>query len=252
MTEFFSTFSGYNNENAMLRWLQNYGASHVPGALAQFNSDDTIREVRSALDAFMARTPGLSQMLPAKRDYFGRIQDVKVGWPYSIVQPFGASQTKPDPVMHEIYRLGQSNAQAKFSEMSNQYTIAGKAVDLKSIKNDAGVTAYDRMNELMQTVKPVGHSKTFHDELQATMNGPRYQLGKESDTLDGTPGTIGFRVQQVKALEYAYRAAALDKVKDEYKTQLGIESALKDKINTKVGKAKVGAGLYDKILDITK
>jgi hypothetical protein len=252
MTEFFSTFSGYNNEAALVRWFQNYTASHVPGVLSQFNSDDTVREVRSTLDAIMARIPGLSQQLPAKRDYFGNIHDTKVGFPWSIIQPLAASETKVDPVMNELNRLSVSNAQTKFDEPEHLMTIAGKKVDLKTVKNADGVTAYDRMNELMKTVKPAGKTRNFHDELDHVMSQPRYQLGKDNDTLDGSPLFVGYRTQAVKKEEGEYRKAALDAVKNEFKGPLGIESAMKDRINSQIGRKKVGAGLWDKVLELNK
>lgn len=254
MTEFFSTFSGYNSEDQMLRWVQNYTASHVPGIVSSMNPDDTVREVRSTLDAIMARIPGLSQTLPAKRDYFGNIHDVRVGYPLTMINPFSMSETKADPVMNELSRLSTSEAKTSFEAPASTYTIAGKQQDLKTIKNDQGVTAYDRMNELMKTVSPPGHSgKNFHDYLEQQMNGPRYDLGKESQTLDGGQHDfIGLRVKIVKKAEGEYRAAALEQVKNEFKTQLGIESARRDTINTKIGRTKVGVGLYDKILELAK
>lgn len=252
MTEFFSTFSGYNNEAAVLRWFQNYVASHVPGVLSQFNSDDTIREVRSALDATMARIPGLSQTLPASRDYFGNVNDVKVGYPLSIIQPLSTKSTKVDPVFSELQRLSASRVQAKFNEPEHTYSIAGKMQDLKTITNNEGVTAYDRMLELLQTVRPPGETKNFHDRLDDVMKGQRYQLGKESDVLDGAPDLPGVRLKLVKVEEGKYRAAALEAVKNEYAAQLGIRSALQDTINTKVGRKKIGAGLYDRIIELGK
>lgn len=252
MTEFFSTFSGYNNEHAVLRWFQNYTASHIPGMLSQFNNDETIREVRSTLDAIYSRIPGLSQKLPPNRDYFGNVNDTKMGYPYSIIQPLAVSGTKADPVMGELQRLSESNAQAKFPEMEHIHTIGGKKVDLKTIKNDDGQTAYDRMRELMQTVKAPGQSETFRERLNTIMSGPRYQRGIESDVLDGSPLTPGVRLNLIKVEEGAYRKAALEKMKDEFKGPLGIESALKDKVQFETGRKKIGAGLYDKILDLNK
>jgi hypothetical protein len=252
LTEFFSTFSGYNNEKAVLRWFQNYTASHVPGALSQFNSDDTVREVRSTLDAVMSRIPGLSQTLPARRDYFGQPHDVKMGWPYSIVQPLVTSQTKVDPVMDELHRLSTSAAGTKFSEPESQMTIAGKRVDLKTIKNSEGVTAYDRMQELMGTVKPAGKHEDFHTRLNSVMKSPRYALGQESAVLDGSPLYPGLRQNLIKAEESDYRQAALDKTKNEFKHELGIQSAMKDKIDNTVGRKKVRQGVYDKILELGK
>lgn len=252
MTEFFSTLSGYNNEAAVLRWFQNYAASHVPGVLSQFNSDDTMREVRSSLDAIMARIPGLSQSLPAQRDYFGAPNDIKVGWPYSIIQPLSMKSTKGDPVFTELQRLSTSSAQAKFNEPDHSYSIGGKMQDLKTIVNDQGVTAYDRMLELLQTVRPPGETKNFHDRVALVMAGPRYELGKDSATLDGAPDIPGLRLKLIKVEEMKYRQAALDQTKNEFAQQLGIRSALKDKISTQVGRKKVGAGIYDKLLDLAR
>jgi hypothetical protein len=252
MTEFFSTFSGYNNESAVLRWFQNYAASHVPGVLSQFNSDDTVREVRSTLDAIMARVPGLSQSLPASRDYFGEVNDVKIGYPLSIIQPLSMKSTKVDPVYNELQRLSASRVKAKFNEPDHTYSIGGKEQDLKTVANDQGVTAYDRMLELLQTVRPPGETENFHDRMFSVMKGSRYQLGQESEVLDGAPDVPGLRLKLVKVEEQKYRQAALDQVKSEYAKQLGILSPLSDKVNTLVGRKKVGAGIYDKILELSK
>lgn len=252
MTEFFSTFSGYNNEDKVVRWFQNYAASHVPGMLSQFNGDETMREVRSTLDAIMARIPGLSQNLAARRDYVGRINDTKIGLPYSAISPLSAKSTKPDEVFDELQRLSNSSAEGKFEEMEKSYTINGHRQDLKLVKNDAGISAYDRMNEIFETIKPAGETKTFHQKLSEVMHESDYALGRESATLDGSPDIQGHRIKAIKAEELRYRSAALEQVKNEFKSQLGIESAFMDTANMKLARKKVGAGLYDKLLDLGK
>jgi len=252
MTEFFSTFSGYNNENAVLRWFQNYSASHVPGVLSQFNSDDTVREVRSTLDAIMARIPGLSQDLPANRDYFGHVNDTKVGYPWSIVQPLAMSETKGDGVYLELQRLSASRADAKFNPPEHTYSIGGKMQDLKTIRNKNGETAYDQLQEVLQEVKPPGSRLNFHDRLEEIMRGDQYKRGVESDVLDGAPNMPGQRLALIKIEETKYRQAALDEVKNRFASELGIKSVLSDKINTLVGKKKIRAGIYDKLIEMGK
>lgn len=253
MTEFFSIMGGYNSDAKASRWFDQKVASYVPGAMAQFNSDDTIREVRGAMDAIMARLPGLSQTLPPQRDYFGKINDTKVGWPWSIIQPLAVSDTKTDVAINELQRLSQSSAQTRFEPPPHLQTIAGQKVDLKTVKNDAGVAAYDRMQELMQTVKPLGESQTFHEKIISIINSPRYQKGVESAVLDGSPlSGSGIRQNMIKAEEGKYRQAALDQTKNEYRAQLGIKSAMDDAITSKVARKKAGAGLYDKLLDMNK
>lgn len=252
LTEFFSTFSGYNNEAATLRWFQNYTASHIPGFLAQFNGDETIREVRGIMDAIYARIPGLSQTLPPRRDYFGRVQDVKVGLPWSIIQPLSVTRGKEDPVAKELVRLSNSSAELKYTDIDHLSTIAGQKVDLKAVKNTQGVTAWDHMNDLMQTVTPPGESKTFYDKLKSVIESPRYQYGVDSPVLDGAPQMIGLRATMVKAEEKKYRDEAFRQMKDDFAKELGIKSALDEQIKTDVGRKKVRAGIYDKILDLNK
>jgi hypothetical protein len=108
------------------------------------------------------------------------------------------------------------------------------------------------MVENLQTAKPVGEKLTFHDKLREVMASPRYKLGAESDTLDGNPMYPGIRQNLIKREETAYRTAALDAMKNEFKSELGIKSALDDTIQTKIGRRKVGAGIYDKILELNK
>lgn len=252
LTEFFSTFSGYNNEAATLRWFQNYTASHIPGFLAQFNGDETIREVRGIMDAIYARIPGLSSTLPPRRDYFGHVQDVKVGLPWSIIQPLSVTRGKEDAVAKELVRLSNSSAELKYTDIDHLSTIAGQKVDLKAVKNEKGVTAWDHMNDLMQTVTPPGENKNFYDKLKSVIESPRYQYGVESKVLDGAPMAIGLRASMVKAEEKKYRDEAFRQMKDDFAKELGIKSALSEQIATDVGRKKVRAGIYDKILDLNK
>ncbi len=253
LTEFFSTFSGYNSEDKMLRWWQNYAASHVPGALSQLNSDDTVREVRTTMDAMMSRIPGLSQELPAKRDYFGDIHDVKVGYPWSIIQPLAVSQTTGDPVMEELNRLSKGNAGMKFQEPDHFLTVGGQRLDLKKIVDDEGITAYDRMCELMQEVKPKGQSLNFHDKLEKVMTSGRYKRDTEDDGLDGSPLNPGLRQVMIKAQEEAYRTAARDQMMSEFKDELGIpsgQSVLRAQLQDKITRQKARVGVKDTLLDL--
>jgi len=154
--------------------------------------------------------------------------------------------------MSELQRLSKSNAQTKFNEPEHLMTVAGKKVDLKLVKNADGETAYDVMRELMQTVKPAGEHLNFHDKLESIMAGPRYKRGTESDVLDGSPLSPGIRQNLIKVEEAKYRDAALTATKNQFKNELGITSALNDKIQTQVGRKKVGAGLFDKILNLNE
>jgi hypothetical protein len=217
LTEFFSIFSGYNSEAKVERYLQNRAGSYVPGALAQFNWDEGQREVRSMLDAMIARVPGLSQTLPPKRDYLGEIKPVTMGLPWSLISPVPVSDAKPDKVMEELARLSSSDAQIKFSEPPHKTVLAGKEVDLKEVTNKNGVTAYDRMLELIGTVKPAGETKTFRSKLESVIEDQRYKQGNDGSTM-----FPGLRANMIKAEEMKYRKAAYEKVVEEYRDELGL------------------------------
>jgi hypothetical protein len=243
------TILGDGNDRKAERWLDNHVASYVPGLVAQFNNDTTLREVRGAVDALRNRIAGLSQTLPAKRDYFGIQRDVRPGLGWSIINPMAVSDSGPrDKVAEELSRLSTSTGHVRFDDPEASIFVGGKQVDLHEVKNQAGRTAYDRLGELMQTVKPVGHSQTFHEALDAAMKGLRYRLGTDSQTLDGSPQFPGLRASIVKSLESDYRTAALDQVKKEYATELGITtSPLRDSIQTSVAKKRTKVGLVDKL-----
>ena len=120
----------------------------------------------------------------------------------------------------ELTRLTRANEGTKFRDITANHTIVGHTFDLRSVKNTAGTTAFDRMAELMATVRPAGKSRNFHDELAAVMQGSRYQLGKDNPGLDGTPLMEGLRQTLVRSVEHDYREAALQQVAREYKQYL--------------------------------
>jgi len=255
MTEFFSTFSGYDNETKVARWWQNYVASHVPGMLSSLNDDPAMREVRSTLDAVMARIPGVSQALPPRRDYVGRINDTRIGMPYSTIVPFSARLAPQDMVFSELQRLSDSTAEADFNEPASKYTIGGKPVDLKEVYQEGQkASAYDRMQDLIGTVIPHGEHLPFHEKLREVISGSRYELGNESANarLDATPDIPGYRIKAIKAEEMKYRTAALEQTKNEYANVLGIKSSQDDALKTKMARTRASRGLVQTLLDLNK
>jgi hypothetical protein len=252
ITEALSILGDYNSDKKVERWLQSKAASYVPGAVSQFNGDTTVREVRSMMDAIMSRVPGVSQSLPAKRDYFGQIRDTKMGLPWSVIQPLNTTTGKRDIVQDEMSRLSAANEGTKFRDIQPNQEIAGMKFDLREVKNQSGTTAFDRMAELMATVRPAGESLNFHDKMEAVMKGSRYQLGVSSPTLDGSPMFEGLRQAQLRAVEHDYRKAALDQVSREFKGALfpGDSRSLAEiQARTLVTKKKTRAGLADSLLN---
>lgn len=245
-----SILGGYNAEAKAEKWLDNKLASYVPGAISQFNGDDTLREVRSAMDAILSRIPGYSKDLPAKRDYFGDPRPNRVGFPWTIINPAAIHDGKNDPVMSELARLSSSSGQVRFEPPKHLAEFNGQVIDLKEIKNSEGVTAYDRMNELLQTVKAPGESKPFKESLHDVINGPRYQLSKGDDvTLDGSPMYAGLRTTLIKEKEGRFRKAAFEQMIKEYRSELGLKGSVESILAQEaVHRKKAAAGIKDLLL----
>jgi hypothetical protein len=219
LTEFFGIFGGYNSEKKAESWLRNKAASYIPGALSQFNNDESLRETRSVIDAIYAKIPGLSQTLPPKRDYLGEVRPVALGLPWSLITPSQVSEGKVDPVMDELARLSMSDAQIKFTEPPKTVPVNGQKVDLTTITKD-GVSAYDRMLELIGTVKPAGETMTFRKKLdQMFTKDARYKTGN-----DGSQMFPGLKPKMVLDAQEKYRRAAFEQVVAEYKAELKIPS----------------------------
>lgn len=117
----------------------------------------------------------------------------------------------------ELNRLTQANEGTKFKDIQPTQEVAGSKFDLREVVNNSGKTAFDRMAELMATVKPAGKTRNFHDELEAVMKGSRYKLDQPSSVLDGSPLNEGLRQSLLREVEKDYREAALQQVAREFK-----------------------------------
>ena len=251
LTELLSAFDGSQGEVKLERWLDDKIGSYVPGVLAQFNNDPAQREVRGLVDSLKAKIPSMSATLPAARDYFGQLKDTKVGLPYSLISPMAVSDAKHDPVMNELSRLSQSSAGTKFNPMEHNEWVNGKQIDLRDVKNAQGKTAFDRMNELMSSIRPAGRSQSFHDALSSEMKSPRYNLAKGTDlALDGTPHAPGPRTVMVKALEAQYRSAAREQALKEFAKELGIRSPLDNTVQDRIVRKRAKVGIVDQLTNL--
>ena len=90
------------------------------------------------MDAAVAKTPVFSSTLEAKRDIFGNKVQAQPGYPQSAFNPFPVTTSNPDPVVKELARLAQSDAQSQFSTPSEH---VGN-VDLTQFKKSSGQSAY--------------------------------------------------------------------------------------------------------------
>jgi hypothetical protein len=60
-----------------------------------------MHELRTWMDGALAKTPGFSSLLPAKRDIFGEKIQAQPGFPQSAFNPFPVTKSNNDPVTRE-------------------------------------------------------------------------------------------------------------------------------------------------------
>jgi hypothetical protein len=83
----------------------------APAAVAEAarNIDPTVRDARRFMDRVMARVPGLTDNVPAKRDWLGRelSYDSGLGTAYNVLSPFYTKPPRNTPVANELVVLGE-------------------------------------------------------------------------------------------------------------------------------------------------
>lgn len=177
--------------------------SYVPNLAKAANPDTELKEVRSMVDAMLAKTPGLSESVPAKRGYFGDKLMSPVGFPWHGLLPTKPSDSVTDPALLELARLSEGPSGAHFSGPEKRVGT----LDLTRYKNSEGVTAYDKMLENL--------SKTdFHDKMNELVQSERYQSGTDGDAY--YPGS---KQVMIKKLETKYHQQALQMTLKEFESE---------------------------------
>lgn len=192
--------SGYAKEDIAQRILNMRMASYVPNWMGAFRPDDEIKQVRTAMDAVMAKIPGLSEQVEARRDYLGQKKEYPMQYPWSAINPFTLSDDKADPVMKELARLSTSEVQAQFTQPREKLGT----LDLTEYRLPSGQTAYDKWLEKIGTVTIGG--RTFHDKLQDLFKSEKYKQANDGTSVYHT----GKRITLIHVEQERYRKEALD------------------------------------------
>jgi len=194
---------GQDGIDKFVRIMNQRAASYVPNLVRVAQPDTEIKEIRSMMDAIMAKTPGLAQGVPAKRGYFGDKLMAPIGWPWHAILPSRVGQESTDPALLELARLSDGPAQAHFSNPEKKVGT----LNLTTFKNAEGVTAYDRMMEKLSETD-------FHDKLNALVQSDKYKAGNDGDAF--YPGS---KTTEIKKLESKYHKQALDATLKEFRDQ---------------------------------
>lgn len=228
--------SGYNKAEVGERWIQGRLGSYMPSIASIGNPDTEMKELRGMLDGFMAKTPGWSNSIEAKRDYFGDKRMSPMGYPWNAILPSQPSTssgvaeltekgTYLDPRM-ELARLAQSDVKARFDRPD---TKVGN-LDLTQIKNSEGQSAYDRWMELHAEHEIGG--RTFHDAMKDLLASDKYQ-----DANDGTAMyNVGKRRVEIEKLATKYHDATLNVVEREFNLRGDVRQDKKNEKAVRRGK----------------
>jgi hypothetical protein len=233
---------GQDGINKFTRIMNARAASYVPNFVRVAQPDTEIKEIRSMMDAIMAKTPGLAQGIPAKRGYFGDKLMAPIGWPWHAILPSRVGQESTDPGLLELARLSDGPAQAHFSNPDKRVGT----LDLTRFTNAEGITAYDRMMEKLSETD-------FHDKLNDLVTSDKYKAGTEGDTF--YPGS---KTTEIKKLESKYHKQALDATLKEFESQseaLGYDlhdMYRKDRHNARVSKHGRDVTELDRLLELNK
>ena len=121
------------------------------------------------------------------------------------------SSKKGDPVMRELVAIDYSFPSNPTKVNMRDATGNKVEIDLTAYYNKDGQEAYDRMNELMGTLKIRG--KTFKEHLKERMENPRWESFSEKQ-----------KHAVVNEFRTAFKTLVLREIQKEYGEQMGLVS----------------------------
>lgn len=181
LSDFFEAMS--DPKRSSESYAQRLAGSLVPTGVAEIAraQDPYMREVRGIVDAMRARTPGLSESLPPRRDLWGRPLSYEsgMGQIYDMASPIYSRKEDAQPIDKEILRL-----ESPVSMPRSKASFDGVTVDLGKYPG-----SYSRYVELAgNALKHPAWDMGAMDFLNAVVTGKHplsavYQL--RSDGPDG-------------------------------------------------------------------
>lgn len=185
--------------------MQSYAGSAVPFSSGMkavaVSTDPTVREVRSMVDAIMARTPGLSDKLPAKRNFLGDTEVRPMGMGEGI-NPIAYSTDLHDDVSEELIRMNRG--------LSKPGSKINQRIDLLQYPGAGNETAYDRLLALRGEVKARG-GRTLKEALTHEIRSESYKR-----LPDGTDEYSSAKMDRLKGVMGEYQEKAMKALRKEF------------------------------------
>ena len=196
-----------NPERNLPNFMRSMGASLLPNIAGQAVpafGDENMRDVRSMLDAWVNKTPGLSDTLPPQRNVLGepikRIPSAghdAIGAWVDWFNPIAATHVGDDLIKNEMVGL-------KHAFTTPKPSVNG--LNLSGVTMPSGQTVYDRWQELHGEVKIGG--MTIRDSLRKLIKSKDYQRLSDETTSDFESP----RVAEINSVIREYRQRAWQQV----------------------------------------
>lgn len=201
------------------RWVHRTTASLVPNVLGQGVAavDADMREVRSLVDAIIAKVPGLSDTLAPQRNVLGETVKRLNGVDYDSLKGAGLGEAVAtatnwwQPIM---YRSTSDDAIAKeMASLGHGWTppkVEVSGMLLTDFRSPSGQDAYDRWGELQGTIRING--KTLRQTLRRLFDSEGYQKMSPESTVEADSP----RIRAITNVITRYRRRAFSDLKKEF------------------------------------
>ena len=203
--------SSLDDENAMAKYITNFGTSFLPAAIPQggeiISGDSVQTEAWTFMDSVKRRSSGVFDRgsLDPKRNVLGEEMthtqlDSAIDQGFDMVA--NVTQDMNDPLLEEIAGLRHG-----FSIPS--HTVAG-GIDLREFDQSNGRTAYDYYRRMQSEVKING--RRMRPALERLINSNRYQ----NISAYSHPDFKTQRIAEIQKIMRKYRSEALEQTFKEF------------------------------------
>ena len=196
-------------------YAEGFARSLTPQIVTMFNNDPYYRDAKGMYENFISKVPSLSDTLPPKRDILGK----------PILRPEDGLAPS-SLVSNSVVRLAFADIQSSVAPIPEKDGILDWKAEQYTI---GGVTAYDRYNELVGTLKI--SDMTLEDRLESLIQSDTYKNSATTTSVFTEASYKGSKESQILKVISKYREKAKEQTLKEYE-RTGIVAVYKqEKIN---------------------